>query len=279
MVSTILGQVDHVVLLGLALAVWATYRRQSGLAGLGVALASALKISPGLLLAHSLMRRRWRTLASGGLVGLGVAGLTLIALPASTWWDFVTAVLPSVSVSTLAVDNQSIPAYLARVLSPGPSLLDGAAPLGPFGLLSAPLLVLFFQAIWMALRTRPDESLDAFALSLMVLAILLAGPVAWNNYFSWTAIPAAHLANRDLWLGRPWLEKAVVGGLLLLGALCLAVPLSTVFFTAAQVESFGALRWLTGPKTLGALIWLAAGLFLLATTRPGPADGGAVAAS
>jgi hypothetical protein len=279
MVSTILGQVDHLILLGLALAVWGTYRRRPGLAGVGIALASALKVSPGLLLAHGLVRRRWRTIASGAMVGLGVAALTLIALPASSWWEFASRVLPSVSVSTLAVDNQSIPAYLARTLTSEASLLDGAVPLGPFGILSAPLLLLFLQAIWLALRTRSDESLDAYALSLIVLAILLSGPVAWNNYFSWTAIPATQFANRDLWLGRPALETACVGALLLLGTLFLAVPLSMVFFTVAQIEAFGALRWLTGPKTLGALIWLGTGLFVLTTCRARPVDAGAAASS
>jgi hypothetical protein len=79
------GSCDLLVLPPLVAAAWALRRRSPGhdlLAGGGLALATAIKVYPGLLILSLLALRRWRALCCCGVVGLALGLASLGHLPA-----------------------------------------------------------------------------------------------------------------------------------------------------------------------------------------------------
>jgi alpha-1,2-mannosyltransferase len=171
----------NVLALALALAALELDDRGKPLRG-GALLAWAisLKVTPVLLAAELLLRRRWRALA-GVAVGLAL----VVAVPVLAYGPAATLELhlrwfagESVSAGQVLdlYRNQSIPSLLARVGAP--RVLGGAAA----------LLVVLLAA------TAPDPRLRR---GLLFLAVPLASPYGWvQNYVFALPLVATLVASR-----------------------------------------------------------------------------------
>ncbi|MEV4533015.1 glycosyltransferase 87 family protein [Asanoa sp. NPDC049518] len=169
------GQVN-LVLLAL---VWWDLRRGPR-AGVGVGIATAVKLTPGLFILYLALARRWQAF----LVAVGaVAGAILLAAaiaPSASRTFWTEALWNTGRVGDLAyVSNQSLRGVLARADLPG------------WWWAAAVLLVC---ALWIARARRAASSGDHVAgFALTGVATCLISPVTWVHHLVWL-LPALYLS-------------------------------------------------------------------------------------
>jgi alpha-1,2-mannosyltransferase len=194
--SLALGQGNGLVMLGLALGVWAAVRERWGLAGIGLGLATVLKISPVLLVVYLLLRGKRRavwTAAATALAALALAATVGRVGDVVVWLRDVT---PQVSRGTVSAYNQSIVGALARMTSGGADFSSHAGP-GSWYLLAYVLWAGAVVGLWRWRRHRPFDSLE---LGVLILVALLAGPLTWDHYFTWALIPLVLMLDNQRWI-------------------------------------------------------------------------------
>jgi alpha-1,2-mannosyltransferase len=203
-------------------------RQDSRWAGVGVGLAMAIKLVPGVFLIYFAVTRQWRS-AVVALTTCGVAWLLgAIVAPAATWeyftsliWDTGRVGLPS------SPSNQSLYGLVARALAPSrPGLVILAV-------VAVPVAVLAVRRL-----RRAAAAGDALAgVTITGLLGVLLCPVSWIHHCVWVLpalIAIGHrctLAIRDaIDIGRvDWRQLAVPAGLLLSGLLVLVPDTRAVF--------------------------------------------------
>ncbi|MDM4718956.1 glycosyltransferase 87 family protein [Micromonospora sp. WMMA1363] len=168
------GQVN-LLLMALVYADLWQLERGRRLAGIGIGLAAAIKLTPAVFVGYLLVTRRWR--AAGAAVGTAVAA-TLLALavaPHATRTFFTEALWDTGRVGKLEyVSNQSLLGLVAR--------LD---PAHPDRLLWLALVAVALTAWWVRVgrAARAGDERAGFALT-GVLACLVS-PVTWVHHLVW----------------------------------------------------------------------------------------------
>ena len=246
-------------MLALAIAIWASVRDRWRVVGAALGIAALLKISPGLLLVYLVLRGR-RTvilpavISAGALLGIA----TVVGRPGDTV-KWVTDVLPEVSKGGLLVNNQSIPAWVARVFGSNLNWLSLATDLGAWRFLALPVMVAGLAAVFLLRRGRPFVALE---LGAVILVALLAGPVTWDHYPTWAVLTLVLMADLRWWEGR---RAGEIGALLVVLAGGFALMWKKTLYPTADVIRSDWTRHLeSGTKTVGMLAFLAVALWLLA---------------
>ena len=126
-----IGQANGLVMLGFAVAIWASQRGRWRLAGVGIGVAAALKLSPVLVLVYLALRgsRRRRRGGGAGTV-LALSAVSAVIGRPGDLLVWVKDVFPQMSAGTLSTGNQSVVASLARTLTGSDDLWNRSA-LGP----------------------------------------------------------------------------------------------------------------------------------------------------
>lgn len=203
------GNINVFVLLTLTACWYAWTIRRDVLAGLLLALAITIKITPALLLLYFLYRRQWR-LTAAAAIGLVLFALVLPALvfgPARNtdllvaWFDMLAAPYVLHGYITDAVINQSLPGVLVRWFRmtgfvpledlsveesfawgtehmTRPATLTGVIVLRGAGLTLLALLAWLCRS---PLRDRRDPRL-ALECALVLLAMLLLSERTWKHH-------------------------------------------------------------------------------------------------
>jgi alpha-1,2-mannosyltransferase len=213
------GQVNAVVV---ALCLWDVTRRGSaraGGSGVGVGLATAVKLTPGVFWLHWAVARRWRALAVSVGTAVGVTLATALVLPPASAAYWLDALLdPERLGPNAGTSNQSLRGLLLRV---GPSE----------GLLASVLwlaLVAGVAAAGLALSRRLDRLGDPVAVVAAVgLVAYLVSPVSWVHHLHWGVVVVAALLGDGrvrgrvvaaavaavlLWLRLPWWGASLLAG-------------------------------------------------------------------
>jgi alpha-1,2-mannosyltransferase len=264
-----LGQVDGYIMLALAIAIWASVRDKWRLVGAALGIATLLKISPGLLLVYLVLRGR-RAVVLPAVISAGALLLlaTVVGRPGDTV-KWVTDVLPEVSKGGLLVNNQSIPAWVARLFGSNLNWLSLDTDLGAWRFLAFPVMVAGLAAVFLVRRGRPFVPLE---LGAVILVALLAGPVTWDHYPTWAVLTLVLMADLRWWEGRRVGEVAALF-VVLAGGLALMWK-KTLYPTADVIRSDWTRHLESGTKTVGMLAFLAVALWLLARPLDGAAPEG-----
>ena len=168
---------------------WAICQRRgrSFLGGIFLALATALKLAPALLVPYVIVRRDWR-----GLAGFLVGGLALVVAPAP--WTGLNGAIElhlewarhchntQIGAQTCRIENQSMLGMLARLPAIDYRDLQQVYPLILLVLAGAG----YVWIIWCRRGTRtPEEerSQDNLHLALLFILMTLAHPRAWTCNF------------------------------------------------------------------------------------------------
>lgn len=258
-----LGQGHGFVMLGLALGLRGAAGRREGSAGVGLAVAALLKLSPAALLLH-LVVRGWRR-AAVAAVGAGVA-LCALAAALGRPGDlivWVRDIVPGVSGGIVGSHNQSLPGYLARVAG-GADLLS-ATPVGAWRLLAPPLLL---GSVVLLARWRRRRPVDPLELGILVLVGLVAGPLSWVHYTAWAILPVVLLADERRW--RHLSDRAVAAALVAIGGGLLLLTSAV----GRPAEASLVERLASGPHLLAVVLLLGVAVGLL---HASPIDGGPAA--
>jgi hypothetical protein len=200
------GQIDLMLVLLLACALWALRAERDMLAGVLVALGTLFKIYPVILLAFFVLKGRWRALLGFALGMLIANGLAVAVMGWEMHRVYLFEVLPRIGGTTSWVENQTISAFLARLTDvPFEAHLFENRALALAGTLLSGLLSLL--ACWISLRPpRSDSTMFAMQYGQFLLLMVLAVPAAWMHYETLLvlvfAIVALHMRERAVPLPR-----------------------------------------------------------------------------
>jgi alpha-1,2-mannosyltransferase len=205
------GQVNLVLLALVAFDVLVLMRGGHRLSGIGIGLATAIKLTPGVFIIYLLVTRRWRAAAVSCGTAAAATWLAATIAPDASRVFWTDAVWNTDRVgSTAFVSNQSLNGIVSR--------LD---PLDPSVSLWAALALLSF-AIWaVRVRRAVDYGDDVAALALTGIFGCLLSPITWVHHLVW-ALPAVTLlldhsldTLRSAWSRRRLFLLAVVSYALL----------------------------------------------------------------
>jgi alpha-1,2-mannosyltransferase len=172
------GQVN-LLLVGLVLAdLLVALPRGSRWAGIGIGLATAVKLTPAIFIVYLLLTRRWR---AAGTAVAAAAGATLLAVavaPADSWDFWSRALWQTGRVGQLdRTANQSLLGSLARLVAPD-------EPSRVVWLLLA--LAVAGYGLWRA-RSAALRGGEVTGLTLTGLVGGLCSPVTWSHHLYWFA--------------------------------------------------------------------------------------------
>lgn len=231
------------------------------------ALATAIKLTPGLVLVPFLLWRQWRFVTSFAVSLLAMAVLCLALDGTHASWTFVAHVMPAMSGAIPYYTNYSIAAAVQRVLealragtiAPFPSSLPPGIVLSGRVASLCVLAALIF--VLMRRRTPRDPKHLALTIGLLGLLAPVISPVSWFHAYA-----TAFVAFALLWADA--LRRPVRDGYLL--------TLTTVSLLLGSAVAENLLAWFAysghAPRLgtalqLGQLL-LAAGLVLYRIALP-----------
>jgi alpha-1,2-mannosyltransferase len=200
-------QVATVWLLLLAATLWAVLRRRAGLAGIFIAAAASLKVSPIFLIPLFARLGRWRIALLGGVTLLVVTVVSMLAAPGS--WQFFTVVLPRIGLGTANWDNGSIDGLVSRIVELAPGLFGSATQTVAKVAIVAAAVIVIGITLWIAGPTRRlkrshrtearlawgDAPRQTWTLRLgvaaLVTALLIVSSVTWQHHLVTLLLPIA----------------------------------------------------------------------------------------
>lgn len=254
------GQANYVILLMVTLGLAASERVREASAGLAIAVATAIKLTPGLLLAWFLWKGRWRLVAWGaaGVILLGLSGLPFVG------WEpyrvYTLEMVPLLARGCAHWVNQSLAAFLSRLQ--GVSMFEWSLAPGDqavrHGVQGAALALVAFMA-WL---TRPAGSNEQMRLgfALVLMTTLFLSPISWIHHSVLTLPALFILVNHLLRTGRmTWGRAWILAG---------AYTLIAIYFKPPGFFQPRVLTPLASYHLAGnALIWLMIAVEILHSRR------------
>ena len=173
MLNNNLGQIN---LLILCLVLWDfSLPEESRWRGVGIGLAAAMKVTPGIFIVYLLLTRRFRAAAGAGATLLATLLVSAALAPSSTWDYWTKHLFDPTRVGRLENStNQTVRGWLVRASH----TLDTAAV---STVLSVAVLVAGLAAAVYCYRRRGDAS----ALLVVALTGLIASPISWSHHWVW----------------------------------------------------------------------------------------------
>jgi alpha-1,2-mannosyltransferase len=167
--------------------------RKSKWAGVGVGLATAIKLTPGIFIVYLLVTKRWRAAVVASATAAAATLFAAAVAPDASREFWISALWDTDRVGALQfISNQSLQGVVARLDPAQPSKLLWVV-------LVIGLLTLWFVRVRQAGR-RHDEVLG---LALTGIVGVLLSPVTWIHHLVW-AVPAfvliAERGGRRLWI-------------------------------------------------------------------------------
>jgi alpha-1,2-mannosyltransferase len=193
------GQVNLGIL---CLVLWDMTRSDADrLKGVGIGLATAIKITPGLFVVYLLLTGRIRAAAVSVAAFLGAALIGVVALPSASWGFWTKYLWDSRRVGDQRlVDNQSLRGVAARLLHadhPGFIAVLAAALVGLLGLA---------VAVAAGRSATVMRRADAWGAVATALTALLISPISWTHHFVW-CVPLLVLLAAE---ARSWPARGVL---------------------------------------------------------------------
>ncbi|HEX6685848.1 MAG TPA: glycosyltransferase 87 family protein [Candidatus Limnocylindrales bacterium] len=154
-------------------------RRGSRFAGVGIGLATAVKLTPGIFIVYLLITKRWREAVVASATALVATLVAAVAAPDASREFWTSALWDTDRVGALSyISNQSLQGVIARLDPTEPSTLIWAAS------------VVAVLAIWgVRSRAAAGRGDEVLGLALTGIVGVLISPVTWIHHLVW-AIPA-----------------------------------------------------------------------------------------
>jgi len=167
------GQVNAILLVLVAADVLFLVRYNRSVAGVGIGLATAIKLTPGIFIVYLLVTRRWRAAATASGTAAGATLLAAAIFPDESREFWTSALWDTNRVGVLSyLSNQSERGFLARL--PIPQVESKIWIL-------CVLLTLAFWA-WRVAKA-PDDIMGGLALTGIVGCLI--SPVTWIHHCVW----------------------------------------------------------------------------------------------
>jgi alpha-1,2-mannosyltransferase len=180
--------------------------------GIGVGVAAAVKLVPGIFVVYLILTKRFRAAATSIASFAVTVGLGFLVLPheSKVFWTGSIADADRITGAGEAAspENQTVRGQLARIFhSPDISTIHWLPAAVVFGLLAMAVAVLASR-----------QGRELLAISVVGATGVLVSPLAWSHYWVWF-VPFAVMGVSAAWTQRSrWGWLAVAGGYLLLFA-------------------------------------------------------------
>jgi alpha-1,2-mannosyltransferase len=151
--------------------------RNNRFAGIGVGLATAVKLTPGVFIVYLLVTRRWRAALTASATAAGATLLAAALAPDASRVFWTDALWNTDRVGALAfISNQSLNGAVARLHEADPStLLWGVTALA-------------VMAVWaVRVRRAAAQGDDATGFALTGVLGCLISPITWVHHLVWVA--------------------------------------------------------------------------------------------
>jgi alpha-1,2-mannosyltransferase len=188
-------QVATLWLLLLTATLWAALRRRPGLAGVFIAAAASLKVSPIFLIPLFARLGRWRVAILAGVALVAITVVSLLAAPGS--WQFFTVVLPRIGLGTANWDNGSIDGLVSRIVELAPGLFGGATQTAAKVLIVAAVVIVVGITLWNARPLGHQSWTLRLAVAALITALLIVSSVTWQHHLVTLLLP---LATATAWI-------------------------------------------------------------------------------
>jgi alpha-1,2-mannosyltransferase len=254
------GQNDASVMVALAVSIWGCARKRWWLVGVGLGVATVLKIIPVIIIGYLLLRGRRQAVLGAALTVIALLMVGVIVGNRGDLIRWVHHVLPSVSRGTTYLENQSIPAFFARSFGTQ-SVFDYSIGIGTLyrygGLFLEGALV--GVVAWVR-RRQPVEPLE---LGFILLVGLCFWPVVWDHYGAWAILALILFADRRHWRGVAGAWQGFAAAAITAGAALMVLP--TQYSPSNAIADYSLIPQITtGHLTIALTLWLfAAGVLLL----------------
>jgi alpha-1,2-mannosyltransferase len=182
------GQINIYLGLLVALDLLVLGRRGSRWTGVGIGLAAAIKLTPGIFILYLLVVGRWRAAVTAMSAAVGFTLASALIAPTETWRYFTSLMWETSRVGFLDTTmNQSVNGLLARLASPLP-------PGHKEWLLLAGVLAV--AGFWRARRAALAGD-ELAGMTLAGLVGVLVSPVSWVHHIVWV-FPAMVILTQRL---------------------------------------------------------------------------------
>ncbi len=174
------GQINVILVLLVVADLLVAVPRASRLAGVGIGLAAAIKLTPAIFIGYLLITRRWRPGLTAIATAVGATGLAAAVNWHGSWRFWTSELWDARRVGHLEhIPNQSLLGALARFAAPAP----------PNRLVWAVLvLVVLGFGLWRARRAALRGN-ELAGLTLAAFTGALVCPITWTHHLIWF-IPA-----------------------------------------------------------------------------------------
>lgn len=208
------GQVNIYLMALVLLDALVLARRGSRWTGVGVGLAMAIKLTPGIFLLYFLLSRQLRAALVAVATAIVATLLAAIVTPTETWQFYTRMIFSGATGHAGGASNQSIKGLLARL----------ATPFEPSSVLWLVLaLVVTALACW-RIRQAADAGDVLAGLTITGFLGFVVSPVSWSHHLVWVIPATIILVARAVALrrgsdlaGRSWRQWIPVVFLLALG--------------------------------------------------------------
>ena len=174
-------QVATVWLLLVTATLWAALRHRDGRAGIFIALAASLKVTPIFLIPLFFRLGRIRLAVMAGVALVALTATTMLAAPGS--WQFFTVVLPRIGLGTANWD----------IVQLSPNLLGDITQTAAKVVIALAAVVVIGLTLWQARGLGPAASGWTLRLSVAALmtSLLIASSVTWQHHLVTLLLPLA----------------------------------------------------------------------------------------
>lgn len=203
------------LLLAFVAVLWARLGRPMW-AGISLAAAAAVKITPGAMIVYWLMTKQRRAVVSFVVCSIVLVALTVLATGRTTTMDYVHSMSRVSNILLISGSNQSLAAWWmgdfrmkTAVLGFQPLLLPAALKISCLGLVVAATVIGGFCDRRLAIR-KPGT--PPFGAVFALLGATVFTPIAWAHYYLILMVPLMLLLDA-------YLEHRSYAALLLAGAI------------------------------------------------------------
>lgn len=198
-----LGQINMLLVLLILLDLLILGPRGSRWMGVGIGVATAIKLLPGIFIVYLLLTRQWRAAFTAMITAAAVTLLTAAVAPHASWDFWTHALWDTTRVGrTDVTGNQSLLGLVHRLVAPEP-------PDRVMWLILIAAVLAF--GLWRAVKAHRQGN-EVAALAITGLVGSLVSPITWPHHLYWL-VPAllAAVAARAWWLAAPGFVLSVLG--------------------------------------------------------------------
>lgn len=181
------GQINMYLMALVMLDALVLARRGSRLTGIGVGLAMAIKLTPGIFLLYFVLSKQWRAAAVAVCTALFATLASAVVAPSETWQYFTSLMWDSTRVGVISVrSNQSLDGLIARI----------AAPDAPSKLIWLVVILAIGTVAAVRIRKAAQAGDPLTAVAITGLLGVLVSPVSWTHHIVWIIPAAVVIAHR-----------------------------------------------------------------------------------